>query len=63
MEDNLGEFLFESALKKLGPVGPCEMSGFEPALVLGGAVSLNNLAKLNLEVHLTILPDGSPQTT
>jgi hypothetical protein len=55
MEDNLGEFLFERALKKLGPVGPCEMYGFEPALVLGGAVSLNNLAKLNLEVHLTIL--------
>ena len=31
------------------------MYGFEPAIILGGKMQLENLAKLKLDVHLTIL--------
>lgn len=60
MEDNQGEYLFERALKRLGTLKHNELYGFEPALILGGALSVNNLAKLDLEVHLTILRQLSP---
>lgn len=52
--------LFTQALKKLGPLGPDEVYGFEPALVAGGEWSVNNLAKLNLDIHLTILRQMAP---
>lgn len=52
--------LFAQALKKLGPLGPDEVYGFEPALVAGGEWSVNNLAKLNLDIHLTILRQMAP---
>ena len=42
-------------MKKLRPLGPDELYGFEPAIVFGGRIKLNNLAKLNLHIHLTIL--------
>jgi len=46
---------FGSARVKLGPLEPHEIYGFEPAIVLGGKVLLENLAKVNANVHLTIL--------
>ncbi|MEL7614710.1 DUF2169 domain-containing protein [Vreelandella titanicae] len=52
--------LFTQALKKLGPLRPDEVYGFEPALVAGGEWSVNNLAKLNLDIHLTILRQMAP---
>lgn len=55
VKDESGAPLFERALEKLGPLGPDELYGFEPAIVLGGRMLLNNLAKLKLDVHLTIL--------
>jgi hypothetical protein len=55
MEDNQGDFLYDRALKKLGSLDESEMYGFEPALVAGGAVSLDSLVKVNLDVHLTII--------
>lgn len=53
--DESGETLFERALQALGPLAPDEMYGFEPAIVLGGNMRLENLRKVNLDVHLTIL--------
>lgn len=55
LEDESGVPLFERAVAKLGPLEPDEVFGFEPAIVLGGRMLLENLAKLNLDVHLTIL--------
>jgi hypothetical protein len=55
MNDADGKSLFEQALKKLGPLAPDEVYGFEPALVAGGVNRVENLSKLNLFVHLAIL--------
>lgn len=55
LKDELRQPLFARALAALGPLSPDEVYGFEPALVLGGRMLLENLAKLNLDVHLTIL--------
>lgn len=47
--------LFERARARLGDLSKSEMYGFEPALVLGGEVTLGSLGKVDLEVHLAIL--------
>lgn len=47
--------LFERALKKLGPLASDEMYGFEPAIIAGGRMRLENLRKVKLDQHLTIL--------
>ncbi len=60
-EDINGELLFERAVKKYGPLEPDEMYGFEPALVMGGHPTLDNLRRLKLNPHLHILRQfGSP---
>lgn len=60
LTDMSDKSLFAQALKKLGPLGPDEVYGFEPALIAGGEWSVNNLAKLNLDIHLTILRQMAP---
>ncbi|WP_322404849.1 DUF1851 domain-containing protein [Massilia luteola] len=55
LKDESGRQLFQRALKKLGPLEPDEVYGFEPAIALGGKMRPENLAKLKLDVHLTIL--------
>ncbi|ALU89974.1 hypothetical protein Hrubri_2798 [Herbaspirillum rubrisubalbicans M1] len=55
MKDEHGQPLFKRARSKLGPLEPREIYGFEPAIVLGGKILLENLAKVNVNVHLTIL--------
>lgn len=55
IDDESGLPLFERALSTLGPLDLDEVYGFEPAIVLGGKIRLENLAKLKLDVHLTIL--------
>ena len=62
MQDENGHPLFERALVKLGPLGPDEIYGFEPALVLGGKAQLENLVKVKMDVHLTILRQLAPPT-
>jgi len=52
--DNDGP-LFERALAKLGALAPDEMYALEPALVAGGIIALENLARVKLDPHLTIL--------
>lgn len=54
-KDHLNRPLFERALKKLGPLGPDEMYGFEPALCLGGKADLKNLQKVKAVEHLVLL--------
>jgi len=48
-------YLFERALAKLGPLAPDEMYALEPALAAGGTIALENLARVKLDPHLTIL--------
>ena len=53
--DANGKLLFERAIKKYGPLEPDEMYGFEPALVVGGSATLDNLRRLKLDPHFYIL--------
>lgn len=55
LKDESGAPLFERACAKLGPLEYDEVYGFEPPVILGGKMRLENLAKLKLDVHLTIL--------
>ncbi|SFZ77017.1 GAD-like domain-containing protein [Chitinimonas taiwanensis] len=55
LDDEAGQPLFEHALKSLGPLAADEMYGFEPAIALGGKMHLENLRKVKLDQHLTIL--------
>ncbi len=62
LKDATGKSLFDQALKKLGPLAPNEVYGFEPALVAGGANRVENLSKLDLFAHLTILRELADPT-
>lgn len=55
IEDVKEKKLFKRALKKLGPVAADEMYGFEPALCIGGMPVLENLRKVKIIEHLTLL--------
>jgi hypothetical protein len=55
LEGDDGNELFDRALARLGPLSKDELYGFEPALVLGGPCVVENLAKLRIDVHLSIL--------
>lgn len=55
LDDESGLHLFERAVARLGTLASDEVYGFEPAIVLGGKMRLESLAKLKLDVHLTIL--------
>lgn len=55
LDDGAGKPLFRRALDTLGALAPDEMYGFEPAIVLGGKMQLENLRKVKLDQHLTIL--------
>ncbi len=55
MEDDSGNSLFTQAMSKLGKLSEQEIYGFEPALILGGAMNIDNIVKLNADVHFNIL--------
>ena len=55
LDDESGQPLFKRALAKLGSLEPDEVYGFEPAIVTGGKMRLENLAKLKIDQHLTVL--------
>ena len=61
-DDENNRPLFERALKKLGPLAPNEVYGFEPAIVAGGKMTLDHLAKLDIQIHLRILRELAPPT-
>jgi hypothetical protein len=52
--------MFSRALQRLGPLAPDEMYGFEPALIAGGRMIAETLAKVELHAHLTILREFGP---
>lgn len=54
-EDYKDKGLFKRGTKKLGILKSDEMFAFEPALCLGGLPRLENLAKLKMVEHLTLL--------
>ncbi|SFU55119.1 GAD-like domain-containing protein [Xenorhabdus koppenhoeferi] len=47
--------IFAKAVEKHGPLGENEIFGFEPAIILGGEIKLENVRKLDMHIHLDIL--------
>ncbi|MEQ2027447.1 T6SS immunity protein Tdi1 domain-containing protein [Xenorhabdus szentirmaii] len=43
------------AVEKYGPLNEKKMFGFEPAIILGGDVEIENIRKLDIYIHLDIL--------
>ncbi len=54
---NTKKLLFNNAVKKFSALKENEVFGFEPALFLGGKQTLDNLNKLDIQTHLSILAD------
>jgi hypothetical protein len=54
-KDAAGKLLYKRALGKLGALGWDEMYAFEPAVVAGGKMLLENLRKVRWDVHLIML--------
>lgn len=55
IEDDNGDYLFESCINKFGALNPDEMFGFEPSLIVGGKTVFENINKVNIFVHLSVL--------
>jgi len=53
--DSSDNYLFDKATGKYGVLANNEIFGLVPAFVLGGDIELNNLRKLDCQVHLMIL--------
>ncbi|MDX7992765.1 DUF1851 domain-containing protein [Xenorhabdus sp. psl] len=47
--------IFAKAAEKHGPLGENEIFGFEPAIILGSEIKLENVRKLDMHIHLDIL--------
>lgn len=60
LKDEGGQWLFARAVKQLGVLDADEMYGFEPAVAVGGPLILDNLRRVKLEPHLTILRQLAP---
>ncbi|WP_340617114.1 GAD-like domain-containing protein [Xenorhabdus entomophaga] len=55
LEEDDDIWLFSKAVEKYGPLNENQMFGFEPAIILGGDVALENIRKLDMYIHLDIL--------
>jgi len=55
LKDEAGSSLFKRILSKVGPLSATEIYGFNPALVAGGRMKLENLEKVNIFDHLAYL--------
>jgi hypothetical protein len=55
LKDKAGSSLFKRILSKTGPLSASEIYGFNPALVAGGRMKLENLEKVNIFDHLAYL--------
>ncbi|MCX8999908.1 DUF1851 domain-containing protein [Rhizobiaceae bacterium BDR2-2] len=60
IEDEDGEPMFRRAVEKFGPLDADEIFSFEPAIVFGGKMALENLQKVKLHQHLMILRQLAP---
>ena len=50
-----GNYLFKQAVSLYGVLEREEIFGFEPAIFLGGKIDINNVRKLDAQIHLSIL--------
>ena len=57
MEDNNDKPLFDRCVKKFRALEYDEMFGFVPALAISDNASIKNVDKINIFVHLNLLPD------
>ncbi|GAF60192.1 hypothetical protein JCM18903_91 [Psychrobacter sp. JCM 18903] len=55
--DNNDKPLFKRCIKKFGALEYDEMFGFVPALAISDNASIKNIDKMNIFVHLNLLPD------
>ena len=55
--DNNDKPLFKRCIKKFGALDYDEMFGFVPALAISDNASIKNVDKMNIFVHLNLLPD------
>ncbi|WP_299185301.1 GAD-like domain-containing protein [uncultured Psychrobacter sp.] len=55
--DNNSKSLFDRCVKKFGALDYDEMFGFVPALAISDNASIKNVDKMNIFVHLSLLPD------
>ncbi|HCL5254178.1 TPA: DUF1851 domain-containing protein [Salmonella enterica] len=53
--DAKGNYLFKQAINAYGVLEGGEIFGFEPALFLCGKIDINNVRKLDSQIHLSIL--------
>lgn len=57
MYDSNSKPLFDRCVKKFGSLDYDEMFGFVPALAISDNASIKNVDKMNIFVHLSLLPD------
>jgi hypothetical protein len=55
INDSRGEGLFDRLVKKHGALSRDEVFAFEPSLMIGGSRTIENGAKRNVYVHLSVL--------
>jgi hypothetical protein len=55
IKDKSRSDLFDPSIKKFGELKADEMFGFEPSLIVGGEAIFDNINKVNIFVHLSIL--------
>ncbi|EDR7776366.1 DUF1851 domain-containing protein, partial [Salmonella enterica subsp. enterica serovar Chailey] len=53
-------YIFDRAVKQLGVLANNEMFGLEPAYIFGGEIKIENLSKVDCQIHLMILRELSP---
>ncbi|ECC9475554.1 DUF1851 domain-containing protein [Salmonella enterica subsp. enterica] len=53
-------YIFDRAVKQPGVLADNEMFGLEPAYILGGQIKIENLSKVDCQIHLMILRELSP---
>lgn len=56
--DESGQWLFDRAVERLGPLSVDEVYGFLPPYRTGGAAVLENLQRVDALAHMVILTDG-----
>ncbi|EBH9897837.1 DUF1851 domain-containing protein, partial [Salmonella enterica subsp. enterica serovar Cerro] len=53
-------YIFDRAVKQPGVLADNEMFGLEPAYILGGQIKIENLSKVDCQIHLMILRELPP---